>query len=67
MRAQLRNSNDQLPDGSAAVIENFKLLVFRVVAETLNFSKADEEFHLSQSVVTSCLRCLDEALAIAGK
>ena len=30
------------------MIENVKLHVFRVVADTLNFSKAAEELHLSQ-------------------
>jgi hypothetical protein len=34
------------------MIENFKLHVFRVVADTLNFSKAAEELHLSQPAVT---------------
>jgi hypothetical protein len=29
------------------MIENFKLHVFRVVADTLNFSKTAEELHLS--------------------
>jgi Bacterial regulatory helix-turn-helix protein, lysR family len=47
------------------MIENFKLHVFRVVADTLNFSKAAEELHLSQSAVTSQVRSLEERLGIA--
>jgi len=43
------------------VIENFKLHVFRVVAETLNFSMTAEEIHLSQSAVRSRLTNLDVA------
>jgi DNA-binding transcriptional LysR family regulator len=47
------------------MIENFKLHVFRVVADTLNFSKAAEELHLSQPAVTSQVRSLEESLGIA--
>ncbi len=47
------------------MIENFKLRVFRTVAETLNFSKAAEELHLSQPAVTSQVRTLEEGLGIA--
>lgn len=47
------------------MIENFKLYVFRVVADTLNFTKAAEELHLSQPGVTSQVRSLEEGLGIA--
>ncbi len=47
------------------MIENFKLHVFRLVADTLNFSKAAEELHLSQPAVTSQIRSLEESLGIA--
>lgn len=47
------------------MIENFQLHVFRVVADTLNFSKAAEELHLSQPAVTSQVRRLEEGLGIA--
>jgi DNA-binding transcriptional LysR family regulator len=47
------------------MIENFKLHVFRAVADTLNFSKAAEELHLSQPAVTSQVRSLEEGLGIA--
>jgi DNA-binding transcriptional LysR family regulator len=46
------------------MIENFKLHVFRVVAETLNFSKAAEELHLSQPADTSQIRSLEEGLSL---
>jgi DNA-binding transcriptional LysR family regulator len=47
------------------MIENFKLHVFRMVADTLSFSKAAEELHLSQPAVTSQIRTLEEGLGIA--
>lgn len=47
------------------MIENFKLHVFRVVADTLSFSKAAEDLHLSQPAVTSQVRTLEEGLGIA--
>jgi DNA-binding transcriptional LysR family regulator len=47
------------------VIEDFKLHVIRVVAETLNFSGTAEEIHLSQSARSSRLRSLEKALGIA--
>jgi len=47
------------------MIENFKLHVFRVVADALNFSKAAEELHISQPAVTSQVRTLEEGLGIA--
>lgn len=47
------------------MIENFKLHVFRVVADTLNFTKAAEELHLSQPAITSQVRGLEESLGIA--
>ena len=47
------------------MIQNFKLHVFRVVAEKLNFGKAAEELHLSQPAVTSQIRSLEEGLGIA--
>ena len=34
------------------MIENFKLRVFRVVADSLNFRRAAEELHLTQPAVT---------------
>lgn len=47
------------------MIENFKLRVFRTVAETLNFSKAADELHVSQPAVTSQIRTLEEGLGIS--
>jgi DNA-binding transcriptional LysR family regulator len=47
------------------MIENFKLKVFRVVAELLNYRRAAEELHLTQPAVTSQIRSLEESLGIA--
>jgi DNA-binding transcriptional LysR family regulator len=47
------------------MIENFKLKVFRVVAEMLNYRRAAEELHLTQPAVTSQIRSLEESLGIA--
>ncbi len=47
------------------MIENFKLRVFRTVAECLNFSRAAEELNLSQPAVTSQIKTLEEALGIS--
>ncbi len=46
-------------------MENFKLRVFRVVADTLNFRRAAEELHLSQPAVTSQIKTFEEGLGIA--
>jgi DNA-binding transcriptional LysR family regulator len=46
------------------MIENFKLKVFRVVAELLNYRRAAEELHLTQPAVTSQIRSLEEGLGI---
>lgn len=34
------------------MMENFKLKVFRVVADTLNFRRAADELHLTQPAIT---------------
>jgi DNA-binding transcriptional LysR family regulator len=47
------------------VIENFKLRVFRVVADTLNFRRSADELHLTQPAVTSQIKSLEEGLGIA--
>jgi DNA-binding transcriptional LysR family regulator len=47
------------------MIENFKLKVFRVVSELLNYRRAAEELHLTQPAVTSQIRSLEEGLGIA--
>lgn len=47
------------------MIENFKLKVFRAVAELLNFRRAADELHLTQPAVTSQIRSLEESLGIA--
>jgi DNA-binding transcriptional LysR family regulator len=47
------------------MMENFKLKVFRVVADTLNFRRAADELHLTQPAVTSQVKSLEESLGIA--
>lgn len=47
------------------MMENFKLRVFRVVADSLNFRRAAEELHLTQPAVTSQIKTLEESLGIA--
>jgi DNA-binding transcriptional LysR family regulator len=47
------------------VIENFKLKVFRVVADMLNYRRAADELHLTQPAVTAQIRSLEESLGIA--
>jgi DNA-binding transcriptional LysR family regulator len=47
------------------MIENFKLKVFRVVADLLNYRRAAEELHPTQPAVTAQIRSLEESLGIA--
>jgi DNA-binding transcriptional LysR family regulator len=47
------------------MIENFKLKVFRVVADTLNYRRAADELHITQPAVTAQIRSLEESLGIA--
>jgi DNA-binding transcriptional LysR family regulator len=41
------------------MIENFKLKVFRVVADMLNYRRAAAELHLTQPAVTAQIRSLE--------
>jgi DNA-binding transcriptional LysR family regulator len=47
------------------MMENFKLKVFRVVADTLNFRRAADELHLTQPAITAQVKSLEEGLGIA--
>jgi DNA-binding transcriptional LysR family regulator len=47
------------------MIENFKLKVFRIVAEMLNYRRAADELHLTQPAVTAQIRSLEDSLGIA--
>jgi hypothetical protein len=47
------------------MIQNFKLRVFRVVADTLNFRRAADELHLTQPAITAQIKSLEESLGIA--
>lgn len=46
-------------------MENFRLKVFRTVAEHLNFRKAAELLHLSQPAVSQQVHALEEELGVA--
>ena len=47
------------------MIENFKLKVFRVVADTLNFRRAADELHLTQPAITSQIKARLRSLTVA--
>jgi len=47
------------------MIENFKLKVFRVTADSLNFRRAADELSLTQPAVTAQIRSLEEGLGLA--
>jgi DNA-binding transcriptional LysR family regulator len=47
------------------VIENFKLRVFRTVADTRNYRRAADELHLTQPAVTAQIKSLEEGIGIA--
>jgi DNA-binding transcriptional LysR family regulator len=47
------------------MIENFKLKVFRVVADNLNYRRAADELHITQPAVTAQIRSLEQSLGIA--
>jgi DNA-binding transcriptional LysR family regulator len=47
------------------MIENFKLKVFRVVADNLNYRRAADELHITQPAVTAQIKSLEESLGIA--
>ncbi len=47
------------------MIENFKLRVFRVLADSLNFRRAADELRLTQPAVTAHIKSMEESLGIA--
>ena len=47
------------------MIENFKLRVFRVVADSKSFRRAADELHLTQPAITAQIKSLEESLGIA--
>lgn len=52
-------SNDRV-----ASLENFRLVVFRTVAEQLSFRKAAEELYLTQPAVSLQIKALEEDLGV---
>lgn len=49
---------------SVASLENFRLVVFRAVAEELNFRKAAEQLYLTQPAVSLQIKALEEELGV---
>jgi DNA-binding transcriptional LysR family regulator len=47
-----------------ANLENFRLIVFRAVAEHLNFRKAAEELYLTQPAVSLQIKALEEEMGV---
>ena len=47
-----------------ASLENFRLVVFRAVAEQLSFRKAAEELYLTQPAVSLQIKALEEDLGV---
>src|SRR5262245_41924677 len=47
-----------------AQLENFRLKVFRVVADRLNFHKAAEQLFLTQPAVTLQIKALEQDLGV---
>ena len=45
-------------------LENFRVVVFRAVAEQLNFRKAAEELYLTQPAVSLQIKALEEDLGV---
>ena len=45
-------------------LENFRLVVFRAVAEQLSFRKAAEELYLTQPAVSLQIKALEEDLGV---
>ena len=47
-----------------ARLDNFRLVVFRAVAEQLSFRKAAEELYLTQPAVSLQIKALEEDLGV---
>jgi DNA-binding transcriptional LysR family regulator len=47
-----------------ASLENFRVVVFRAVAEHLSFRKAAEELYLTQPAVSLQIKALEEELGV---
>ncbi len=52
------------PERVDLTMENFRLKVFRTVAQQLNFSRAAEELSLSQPAVTQQIKALEEEFGV---
>ncbi len=54
----------QCSNRAMASLENFRLVVFRAVAEQLSFRKAAEELYLTQPAVSLQIKALEEELGV---
>jgi DNA-binding transcriptional LysR family regulator len=60
-----RNYRNPRPDLSIfALMENFRLKVFRVVADKLNFTQAADTLYLTQPAVTLQIKALEDELCV---
>jgi DNA-binding transcriptional LysR family regulator len=63
MAASLEHLARILKQGSEAMLENFRLRVFRTVAEQASFRKASELLNITQPAVSQQVHALEEELA----
>jgi DNA-binding transcriptional LysR family regulator len=60
----VQRSRDELPTILVLVLENFRLKVFRAVAQHLSFRKAAEALYLTQPAVTLQVKTLEEEVGL---
>ena len=60
----LSSCTDSCYNECMAQLENFRLVVFRAVAQLLSFRKAGEELYLSQPAVSAQIKALEEDLGV---
>lgn len=64
VRGTLRKQHISMDNLQMAQLENFRLKVFRTVAEHLNFRKAAEQLFLTQPAVTLQIKALENDLGV---
>jgi DNA-binding transcriptional LysR family regulator len=60
----MRSGTKKVSEGPVTQLENFRLKVFRTVAEYLSFRKAAEHLFLTQPAVTLQIKALEEDLGV---
>lgn len=63
-RSLALNERQRCSNHSMASLENFRVVVFRAVAEQLSFRKAAEELYLTQPAVSLQIKALEEDLGV---